>query len=88
MAGSKSELVDTVLYLGETYEVMGIYDRDTPEREHDFFDVYSNSSGDCLSEGNPFFERPTRQDVIEVIKDYMKATGNAEESKAWNRGLL
>jgi hypothetical protein len=43
---------------------------DTPEGEYDFFDIFEEVSGACLNEGSQFFEKPDRQDVIEVIKEY------------------
>jgi hypothetical protein len=68
-----NELVATYFIKGIPFDVYGCYDQDTPENEFDFYDVYMPSeSGDlriCINEGNPFYELPTRQDVMLSVDD-------------------
>lgn len=71
MSRTQSQLIDTHLIFGENYSVYGYYEADTPENEFDYFDVFNDKTGECLTEGNMFFEKPTRQDVVEVVKDYL-----------------
>jgi hypothetical protein len=40
-----------------TYTIIGCWDKQTPENEYDFFDVYDNN-GTCINEGEPLYERP------------------------------
>jgi len=51
----------------EKYTVYGCWDNDTLELEYDFFDVY-DENGECINEGNPFWEFPTRQEIKEYVK--------------------
>ena len=67
-----NQVIATHLILGENYDVIGCFDGDTPENEFDFFDVFQARTGLCLTEGNPFYEKPTRQDVIETVKDFLE----------------
>lgn len=52
------------------YDVVGYMDKDTPEGEYEFFDVFDNTTGACINEGNPFYEMPTRTDVMICNHDY------------------
>lgn len=52
------------------FDVVGYMDADTPEGEHEFFDIFDTYTGECINEGNPFFEMPTREDVMICYKDY------------------
>ena len=69
-----NHVIATHLVLGSYYDVFGCFDGDTPENEFDFFDVF-DMHGECLTLGNPFYEKPTRQDVVEVVKDYLEMHG-------------
>lgn len=61
-----NELVETMNINGQTIEIIGCWDSDTPENEFDFFDIYEN--GTCLNEGDPFYDRPS----IEEIQDFLE----------------
>lgn len=54
-------------YIGQRcYAVYGCWDKDTPENEYDFYDVYEGRN--CLTEGEPFYDMPTRDDVKEFVE--------------------
>jgi len=69
-----SELLGTYHINSVEFRVYGCYDSATPEKEYDFYDVYAPSRTDdsqiCINEGNPFYEFPSRCDVMILVDDY------------------
>ena len=53
------------------FDIIGCWDKETPENEFDFYDIY-DKDGNCLNEGIPFDEFPTWLEVKEFLdsKDY------------------
>jgi hypothetical protein len=52
---------------GRWYEVVGCWDKDTPENTFDFYDLYDDA-GNCLNEGNPYYQLPTRMEVRDMVE--------------------
>lgn len=48
------------------YYIYGCWDKETPENQFDFYDVY-DEKGICLNEGNPFWEFPSWQDMVDFV---------------------
>jgi len=63
-----SEIVKTYNIFGITFDVYGCWDNETPENEFDFYDVFERESGQCLNEGEPFYEIPTIEEVEDLIE--------------------
>jgi hypothetical protein len=54
---------------GKGYTLIGCWDGDTPENEFDFFDLFDDETGLCLTEGEPYFEIPTEDEIrIDVLE--------------------
>lgn len=68
MASIGNEIVATHDINGREVIVYGCYDSDTPETEFDFYDVYLD--GQCINEGEPFYHKPTEQDIIACLELY------------------
>lgn len=68
-----NELLATYYILHRTFNVYGCYDKDTPEGEFDFYDVYEDFGSDkpsfCINDGDPFDEMPSRDDVKEFVEE-------------------
>lgn len=62
-----NEIVKIYNINNEKYVIYGCWDNETPENKFDFYDVY-DEVGTCLNEGNPFWEMPTRDIIIDFIK--------------------
>lgn len=62
-----AKLVDTYNIEGKTYNVFGCWDKETPEEEYDFYDVYCD--GVCINLGEPFWESPTKEDIQEFVNE-------------------
>ena len=60
-----NELLATYYYNHKSYSVYGCWDKETPANEFDFYDVYED--GECINLGEPFWEFPTRDEIIEFI---------------------
>jgi hypothetical protein len=70
-----SETVDTFEIDGKSYDVVGCWDEETPEDQYDHFCVYDSEdpSGDCFNLGEPFYERPTIEQVTDVVREHLRA---------------
>jgi hypothetical protein len=52
-------------YIGSnSFEIYGCWDKETPENQFDFFDVYKD--GECINEGNPFYDWPSWEEVADI----------------------
>jgi hypothetical protein len=53
------------------FHVRGCWDKETPENEFDFYDIDEEVNGvsQCINEGAPFYEMPTREEVKEFVKE-------------------
>jgi hypothetical protein len=67
-----NEVVDTFAIGGVPYDVIGCFDGETPENEFDFFDVFETTSGMCLNEGEPFYHKPSKAEVEELVQETAK----------------
>ena len=67
MAGTGNEIVETIEIDGEQYDVYGCWYSDTPEYSYDFYDVQRRSDDCCINLGEPFWKRPTRAQIIELL---------------------
>lgn len=49
------------------YSVYACYDsvEDMDHRKVSFYDVHNNKTGECVNEGDPFYEFPTWHDVFD-----------------------
>jgi len=52
-------------------QVYGCWDGETPENEYDFFDIYldDGKTQECINEGCPFDTMPSRDEIIEYVKE-------------------
>jgi len=50
-----------------SYEVYANYEtvRDMDDRNVDYYDIYNSRTGECVNEGDPFYEFPTWQEVFD-----------------------
>jgi hypothetical protein len=57
---------DTTNYI----EIYGCYESDETTNQYDFYDVFGfdGNVGECLNEGNPLYEMPTRDDILKNEK--------------------
>lgn len=62
-----NELVATYIMDDVSYDVYAYYDsmRDMDSRDISFYDVYNNLTGECVNEGDPFYDFPTWQEVFD-----------------------
>ena len=60
-----SEHVKTVVVMGIKVDIYGCWDEETPEGEYDFYDLYID--GQCINEGNPFYQFPTKKTVAVFV---------------------
>ena len=56
-----NEFVKLVIIDGVKVDVYGCWNRDTPENEYDFYDLYVD--GQCINLGEPCYEKPTEDDI-------------------------
>ncbi len=61
-------LIKEVKIKNNKYSVYGVSDSETPVGEYDFYDVY-DKSGECINEGCPFDEEPTKKDIENFLKE-------------------
>lgn len=59
MSKLQSERVETLRYDGTDYDIVGCFSSDDPPDTYTHFDVFIASTGECINEGCPFYERPT-----------------------------
>ena len=52
-------------YNHKSYYIFGCWDKETPENTFEFYDIYEG--GDCVNLGEPFYEFPTRDEIIEFV---------------------
>lgn len=52
-------------------DLIGYYTDNTPEGEHDFFDLFIEDDGDCLNEGDPLYSIPTQKQVEKIYDEFM-----------------
>ncbi len=62
-----NERVATYIMDDVSYDVYACYDsmRDMDSRDVSFYDVYNNLTGECVNEGDPFYDFPTWQEVFD-----------------------
>ena len=60
------EHVATYIYDHSAYDVYAVYDTiaDRDSRDVSFYDVY-DKNGNCVNEGEPFYEFPTWREVFD-----------------------
>jgi len=61
-----NELIAIYVYGKTRYYIYGCWDKETPENIFEFYDVY-DVDGNCINEGEPFYELPTREDILEFL---------------------
>lgn len=61
-----NQIICTYYINGQQYDVVGCFDKDTPQDEFDFYDIY-NTKGQCLNEGEPLYEFPTYKEIIDFL---------------------
>jgi hypothetical protein len=61
-----NERVATYVMDDVSFDIMACYDSwsDMDNRNVSFYDVYNNKTGQCMNEGDPFYEFPTWQDIF------------------------
>jgi hypothetical protein len=62
-----NERVATYIMDDIEFSVYACYDslRDMDNRSVAFYDVYSDKTGECVNEGDPFYDFPTWQEVFD-----------------------
>lgn len=68
-----NEIVKTLVVNGVEVDVYGCWNNDTPENEYDFYDLYVE--GQCINEGEPYYERPTDEDIRTHFKFWQGEVG-------------
>jgi len=53
---------------GKKYYIIGCWDNDTPKNKFDFYDV-DDENGNCINEGNPFYNFPSYNELREFIEE-------------------
>lgn len=68
-----NELVATYIMDDIKYDIYACYDsyRDMDLRNVSFYDVYNDKTGECVNEGDPFYNFPTWN---EIFDNYYKQT--------------
>lgn len=70
---SGDELIVTYKINNRAIDIYGCWDEDTPENEFDFYDAYETNPetnmAECLNLGCPFYERPTKTEIEEFLRD-------------------
>jgi hypothetical protein len=59
--------VRTYTVNGENYTLYRCYEDDGEESDSDFYDLY-DSKGNCLNEGDPYYEIPSRSEIVDLIE--------------------
>jgi len=62
-----NQLMAQYYVLGNVYNIYGRWDKETPEYEFDFYDIF-NEQGYCINEGNPFYTFPSWKKVYEYVE--------------------
>ena len=64
-----AELLVSYWYGNKRINVYGCWDKETPENEFDFYDLYEDDgkTQTCINEGEPFWEIPTYEEVEDFI---------------------
>lgn len=70
MTKERSEIIEVLEVYGQTVDIYGCADADTPAGEYDFFDIQLRDGDTCLNEGDPYYNRPTRTDVEAELELY------------------
>lgn len=65
-----NEVVKTVIVDGTEVTIYGCWDRETPENEYDFYDLYVD--GECINLGEPCYEKPTIDDIRAFLEVYKR----------------
>ncbi len=65
-----NELQGIYYILGEKYSIYACWDKETPEYEIDFYDVF-DKDGTCINEGEPFWEFPTYKELREYVTEFI-----------------
>ena len=61
-----NEVSERFAYKGRAVELVACWDSDTPENQIDFWDLYVD--GECYTLGDPFFARPSMEEMIEAVE--------------------
>lgn len=62
-----NQLIAQYYVLGNVYNIYGCWDKETPEYEFDFYDVFFQ--GNCINEGNHFYTFPSWKELKEFIEE-------------------
>lgn len=52
---------------GKKVYIYGCWDKETPNNDFDFYDIYLES--ECINEGNPFYDFPTWIEIKKYLED-------------------
>jgi len=55
------EYVETRTVNGVEVEVYGCWDKETPDEQFEFYDLYVD--GECINLGEPCYSKPTDEDI-------------------------
>lgn len=69
-----NELVATYVMDDVSYDVYACYDSwsDMDVRKVSFYDIYNEKTGECVNEGDPFYNFPTWQEVFDNYYSQVK----------------
>jgi len=64
-----NELLATFYILRKKYNVYGCWDKETPEQQFDFYDIYEDDgkTQEHLNTGEPFWEFPSWSEIFDFI---------------------
>lgn len=69
MATDRGELVEVYEFDGYRLELDGYIDPATPDAlEYDYYDLFDAEDGTCLNLGDPFYTRPTQDEVRAYLR--------------------
>lgn len=69
MSKLQSERVETLRYNGTDYDIVGCFSSDDPPGLYTHFDVFIARTGECVNEGDPFYEQPTEAVLAARLAD-------------------
>jgi len=69
-----NEVVKTLKVKGYEVNVYGCYDYDTTIGKYEFYDVYivMNKIQHCMNEGDPFYKKPTKKEIVDLVNSFLK----------------
>lgn len=61
-----NETIKTVHIDEIDVDIVGCWDKDTPNTEYEFYDLYAG--GVCINLGEPMYRLPTKKDIVAFLE--------------------